>query len=110
MKRKVISLCIWSFFTVLYIFLVTDTGRSDGANTNSAIENYVEYYTEEYIGAEGAASMATNAWSYSHFDDLEEQFKTSYAGIAVSTVIYFVVTISCYHFAFVYKPKGKVEE
>ena len=107
MKRKIISLCIWIAFTALYIFHVTDAGRSDGASANSAIENYVEYYTEEYAGIEGMADGMTNAWSHSEFDDLEKQFKTSYAAIAIGTVIYFVVSIACYHYAFIYKKYQK---
>lgn len=105
MKRKIVVLCIWIFFTALYIFHVADTGRLDGAKTNSTIEDYVEYYTEEYVGVEGIAGGMTNAWSYSEFHDLEKQFKTSYTGVAVGTVIYFIITIVCYHFAFMCKTK-----
>lgn len=107
MKKKIIPLCVWIAFTVLYVFLVMDTGRSDGANTNWAIEDYVEYYNKEYVGAKGLAEGATDAWSYSHFDDLEKQYKTSYAEIAGCTVVYFVVTIACYHYAFIHKAKEK---
>lgn len=109
MKKKILSLVLWVAFTALYVFNMIDTGRAMGGKTNDAIEDYVEYYTDEYIGVDGMAKGATNAWSYSYFDDLSERFKTDYAGIAVATVIYLVVTICCYHFAFIHKSKEEKE-
>lgn len=108
MRKKILLLIIWIALTALYVFIMIDTGRAIGAKTNSAIEDYVEYYTEEYLGADGLAKGATNAWLYSEFDDLSEHFKTDYTGITVATVIYLVTTIACYHFSFIHKPKDKI--
>ena len=105
MKKNIGTICEWLVFTALYIFLIADTGRAMGAQTNGAIEDYVEYYTEEYVGAEGMASAATNAWHYSEFDNLEERFKSDFGAIAVTTVIYILITIRCYDITFVQKHK-----
>lgn len=107
MKRKLIIFFIWLLFTVLYVFNFTDIGRSMGAQTNSAIENYVEYNIKEYTGAEGAADSIANSWSYSYFNDLEKSFKFDYKVISVTTVIYIIITISCYHLSFVKKENMK---
>lgn len=99
MKKKIISGIIWIAITIFYVWLLGDTGRSIGANTKDAYENYVEYYANEYIGIEGFAEGITDAWSYNQFNDLEEEFKSSMIGIGVQTCAYVSVTIVLYHIA-----------
>ena len=92
-----IGLIAWIAITVFYVWSIGDTGRTLGANTKDAYENYVEYYTKEYIGTEGIAEAATDAWSYTQFNDLEQKFKSSMIGISVKTCVYMVATIALYH-------------
>lgn len=96
--KKATILTVWLFLTVLYCWNLSDIGRSMGANTNSAIENYAEYYTQEYIGAEGAVEGIANAWSYSEFNNLSKKFKGDFMVVGITTVIYVVVTVAIYHF------------
>ena len=100
MKKKIIVGIIWIAVTIFYSWLLGDTGRAMGAQAKSAYENYVEYYTKEYIGAEGLAEAMTDTWRYSQFNDLEKEFKEDMIGIAVLTVLYVTVTLACYHIAF----------
>lgn len=100
MKKKVICLVVWIALTIFYVWSLGDAGRSFGAKTQSAYEDYVEYYTNEYNGLEGVIEGTTDAWSYNEFDNLESNFKSGFIGIAVQTVIYVGLTIVCYHFSF----------
>lgn len=96
---------LWLIISVGYIWSTADIGRSLGANTNSAFEHYIENYTKEYAGAEGAAEALTDSWSYSYFNDLSKEFRSGYLGLGVTTVIYIAVTIGCYHYTFSVRKK-----
>ena len=96
-RNKIIAICAWVVLTVLYIWTVGDTGRAMGAQTKDAYESYVEYYTEEYVGATGAVDAMGNAFLYTEFNDLEEEFKTDMLTISIETVVYIVLTLMCYH-------------
>ena len=97
MRRKVVCSAIWIALTIFYVWSLGDAGRSLGANTKDAYENYVEYYTGEYVGVEGFTEEVTDAWSYNYFNDLESEFKSSMIGIGVQTCIYMAATITLYH-------------
>lgn len=107
MKKSVI-LSVWILLTALYCWSISDIGRSMGANINSAIEKYSEMMVE-YGGAttdfEHLGSAMADMYSYKSFENLGKEFQFDFTVIAVTSVIYLVFTIGCYHFAFVKKEK-----
>ena len=103
MKKCVIALS-WILITILYCWNTTDLGRSMGENTNSAIENYSEMmikYGGTTTDFEHLGSAIGDMYCYKAFDDLGKTFKTDFLILAVTSVIYLVFTIWCYHFLFV---------
>lgn len=109
MVKKISLLVVWIAITVLYVWLCAETGRSDGVSTQDAIEDYsqmaVEYFNEEHADAEKVTNAFVDSWSYSYFDNLGKRYSTNYGTIAGQTVAYVVITILCYHFAFIHKKK-----
>lgn len=100
MRKRIIALVVWVILTVAYVWTIGDTGRSMGAQAKDAYESYVEYYTGEYIGVEGFAEGITDAWSYSYFNDLEQEFKSNMLAVSIETVVYIALTLTCYHIVF----------
>lgn len=100
MKNKIIILIVWLALSAIYVWIIGDTGRAMGAQTKDAYEKYVEYYTKEYIGADGLAEGAADAWSYSYFNDLGSKFKFGMLTVSIGTVIYIALTLIGYHIAF----------
>ena len=107
MKKSVI-LSVWILLTALYCWSISDIGRSMGANINGAVEKYSEMMVE-YGGTttdlEHLGSAMGDMYSYKSFYNLEKIFQFDFTVIAVTSVIYLVFTIGCYHFAFVKKEK-----
>ena len=103
MKKGIIILS-WILLTIFYCWNTADLGRSMGENTNSAIEKYSEMMVE-YGGTttdlEHLGSAIEDMYCYKAFDDLGKTFKTDFLILAVTSVIYLVFTIGCYHFLFV---------
>lgn len=95
---------IWFFITVIYCWSFSDFGRSIGANTNSAIEKYSEMMVE-YGGTttdmENLGSAMSDMSRYRMFDNLSKEFRFNFTAISVFTVVYILITILCYHFAFI---------
>ena len=104
-KRRM-AVVVWVAITVIYIFLIRDSGRSMGAQANSTIENYVEYSLDDYFGGKGLANAAANAFMYTRFNDLEKEYETTMTVNATITVIYVVITYFCFS-AITYK---KIEQ
>lgn len=103
MKKKIIVLLAWIALTAFYIWNLSDIGRSMGASTSSAIEDYTEMWVE-YQGKEKTAENTTEAmyeaWHYSNSDNLEDKFKGDFAVIGATTTVYIMISILCYHLAF----------
>lgn len=103
MKRKIIGFIIWICITILYCLDLADTGRSMGANTNSAIEKYSEMMAE-YGGTttdiEHLGSALGDMSSYRMFNNLSEEFKFDFTVVAISTVVYVLASVFIYHFSF----------
>lgn len=104
MKRKFIILIVWLFLTGLYCWNLLETGKSMGATTTSAIEDYTEMWIK-YQGKDETAENVTGAlyeaWHYSNSDNLEEKYKGYLMAVGVTSVIYVVITVLCYHLAFI---------
>lgn len=107
--KKSIIISIWILITILYCWNLSDIGRSMGANINSAIENYSEMMVE-YGGTatdyEHLGSAIADMYSYNTFHNLEKEFKFDFTIIAVTSVIYLVFTMGCYHVSFAKKRKS----
>ena len=118
--KKIIILVIWIGITFLYCWNMADIGRSMGALTNLALENYAEMMTE-YSGTttdiEHIGGAIGDMWIYKNMHDLSDTFKSDFKVISVTTVIYVIASIFCYHFAFhtdkkeySKKPSNKIDE
>lgn len=112
--KKIIIFIVWIGITFLYCWNMADTGRSMGALTNSALENYAEMITE-YGGTttdiEHMGGAIADMWIYKSMHNLSDTFKFDFKIISVTTVIYMVISIICYHFAFNSKKlSNKIDE
>lgn len=108
-KRKIICVIVCAAMTVLYIWLIGDSGRHMGVKANDAVEDYGTLLYETKIkereatiedSADLIVSGSTDSWRYNTYDNLEELYKTDMIQIAGVTAIYFVVLLVCYHLSF----------
>lgn len=103
MKRKIIAITVWFLLTFLYCWNFSDVGNSIGKRINSAVETYSEMVSENEgtsVKLEDSGKAISDAWSYNNYYNLGERFKGNFLFLSITTVIYFVVSIMCYHFAF----------
>lgn len=77
MKKKIIALVVWILITIAYVLNIRDTGRAMASNI-------------EYV-----STKAGFMWN-----SLGEMFQFDFTVVAVTTVIYVVVTVICYHIVF----------
>ena len=82
--KRIIILCSWLLTSTIYVWLLSDIGRSLGAKI-------------KLIHDGNTVSLS----------NVVESYKFNFGAIAVLTIIYFVITIMCYHFAFIHKKERK---
>ncbi len=106
--KRIIILAIWVALTAFYVWNVADIGRSMGASALNTIEFYFETYNEllndsygEYSELKQDLDKALNGYIFSQFHDLRKEFKSDMLFVGIITVIYNVLSIVCYHFAFI---------
>lgn len=99
MKKKIIIVLIWLVLTGLYCLNAIEIGKSMGRTTKGAIEKYAEVYDPDIKGSDKIASSI----SYGHSYNLSKEFELYFSVLSVTTVIYFVATIACYHMGFIKK-------
>ncbi len=125
---KVICIFLWVLLTIFYLYLLGDTGRAIGAQSDRSVDLRDEYITKErtdYMTDNGAGKEVTDALneSLSNIDDawdkgmieqhsMEKIFKTQLSFIGYYNVFYIALTLLLYHFAFRTKEKtdGKDRE
>ncbi len=102
MRKRVICFAIWLLVTILYVWDLSDIGRSMGAFTNKAIERYSEMMVE-YGGTttnwDNLGSALSDMAIYRMDCNLSKRFKGNFISIGVTTALEIVISIACYHFA-----------
>lgn len=104
MKRKIITITVWVLLTFLYCWNFWDVGSSIGKRINSTVETYAEMVAENggtSVKLEDSGKAISDAWSYGHYYNLGERFSGNFLFLSITTVIYFAISVLCYHFTFI---------
>lgn len=100
-KKKTICLVVWIAVTALYLFHWRGEGRSTGAQAYRRIEAYVDNAVVAATSNswDDFGELAKNSMTIEEYD-VEKIFQSHYTALAISNIIYLVITIGLYHTAF----------
>lgn len=108
--KRIIAFIIWLALTVFYVWLCADMFKSMAHDVLDRIDSSVQSYASyDNFCKENDKDISYEEWtagSFSvnpldHFGGLEASWKFDGILIGIFNVIYFAVTIGCYHYTIV---------
>jgi hypothetical protein len=89
------------------VWLIAGYGRALGANTKDAYERYTEMAIDQLAEAstieevtQKIADGTTDMWFYKNYNNLKNEYKADFLGIAITTAVYFALSYVCFHMCF----------
>lgn len=110
LTRIGIAVAVWLLMSIFYYNMVSETGRILGVNIDSVTTSGIKYTLNEMArgnSLEDSVDRMTDEWLLSESLNTETRAESLFQEISVYTILYVIISIGCYHFAVVYKPKEK---